>query len=138
MGYIILDNKISQDVQYIRSARLSLIEEYIGELAPDLTLPGDLLMWCGSCGVNWEAALSTSMIEWGEKEEAFQTWSEAALELRERYGFIKELLLARYTEYDEKKSIYGIDDDTPQIDKKGCVAISGSRMRPNELLANEL
>jgi len=58
------------------------------------------------------------MIEWGEKEEAFQTWSEAAAELRERYGFIKELLLARYTEYDEKKSIYGIDDDTPQIDKK--------------------
>ncbi len=51
MAYIIIDNKFSQDVQYIRSARLSLIEEYIGELAPDLSLESNLLTWCGSCGI---------------------------------------------------------------------------------------
>ncbi len=148
MPYIIQDNSVSRDLPHIRQARLDLIEANIGALAPELSLPPELLAWAVNAAGNYRAAFTNVEIQWGQKEEAIQTVQEAEDALRDRYVVLKELLHARYAD-DKTKNAYGIVGEIPEprgmleskanklIENHGIQVAAGDPMvLPDVMIAN--
>lgn len=113
MPYIIPNNNSGRDLPHIRQARLDLIEANIDSLAPELSLPPELLDFCHIAAGRYRSAFIKIEIEWGQKEEAIQTVQEAEDALRERYAILKDLLKVRYPGDDLRVS-YGIMEDIPR------------------------
>jgi len=132
MAYLIENNAFTNDTKGVRATRLYFLSNSIDTYSAGLSVTGDVLTWAQGAAAAFDAAQVKQSAEIGEKEEAFQTSQEADLAMQERYQILKELLVARYGEADDKLKIYGIDGRNPRsradmIDKAEALVEGNTR-----------
>lgn len=114
MSYLIEDNNFTKDSYGVRATRLYFLSNTIDTYAVELALTGSLLTWAQGASAAFDAARVKQSVEAGEKEEAFQTSQESINLLAERYQILKDIVISRYPNDDNKLNIYGVDTPSPR------------------------
>ena len=114
MPYLIDNNNFSNDSYGVRETRLYFIKNSIDTYSTELSIEDDLLTWATSAYDAFNTARIKQSAEIGEKYEAFQTSQKADIALAERYQILKDILISRYPDDDDKLKVYGITPNTPK------------------------
>lgn|GEM_PF-2303294 len=114
MSFIITSNDFTRDPLALRLYRLMLLSTYIGDFAVELELPVRISDWGTAAYDNFLAALQNQTKEQADKFEALQTLDEANIDLYERIVAIKDLILTRFGEDDQKLYYFKLKGRLPK------------------------
>ena len=114
MSFIITSNDFGHDPMALRLYRLMLLSTYIGDFSIELELPVRINDWAVAAYANFLAALQNQTSEQADKFEAFQTLYEANIDLYNRLVAIKELIVTRYGDDDQKLYYFKLKGRLPK------------------------
>lgn len=132
MAYVIHNNYFTGDSFSTRSTRLSLLSEYIGIYAVELSLESAVLDWGLHADVIWQEELAKQQYSIGIKFKDYQTSQEADGILYKNYVALKALLASRYSDDQERLRIYGVEYMIP-VKRSQRVNKAFELIRANEI-----
>ena len=123
----IRNNAFSQDTDSIRGERLVLLSKNIDTFAAMLGITGDRLTWAQGASAAWRAAISATITENGESEDAFEDFHDYLEETSQYYAAARVMLENIIKEYGGKTDDfifrYGFKSPSPRMFPDLCAKI---------------
>ncbi len=136
---MIIDNNFFADSIEKRSGRLGFLQNRIDEIADEIGVEGNLLLWAQSCEDDWHEIWGKAFIEKGQTGIAFGNYEIAFEKCSKYYQKSKKLLKAIIAEYDnadEIKRSYSINGQTPRS-RDGLESAVDDMVRQNDKNVDE-